>query len=82
MSRMSVGEHGQFDPNQKSLDEKLMDGTMAGRRRGGVSGTVLKSYPPSAADTRAAFDARVAASAGDNKKDEKTRVMLREAIEK
>ena len=82
VSRMSMGDQGQYDPNQKSLDEKLMDGTLAGRRRGGISGNVEKVYPPSAADTRAAFDARVAASSGDNKKDEKSRLMLRAAIEK
>ena len=69
-----------YDPNQKTLDERLLDGTLTRNRRGGVSDEQAK-HEHTAASARAAFEARLA-QAGDVQKDSATRAMLQNAIEK
>ena len=73
-----------YNPNQKSLDEKLNDGTLLSRaRRMGVSaaGSDGEAGGASASTRRAAFEARLKTS-GETYKDPETRAMLYDAIDK
>jgi cGMP-dependent protein kinase len=70
-----------YDHNQKSMDERLVDGSLGRRRRGGVS---AEGGADSAniVTARASFEARMNAQAGETQKDPATRSMLVGAIEK
>jgi hypothetical protein len=71
-----------FDPTQKSLDERIREGSMETRsRRGAVSAeNVVPEH--TAASARAAFESRLNQASAGEPKDPATRAMLMRAIQK